>query len=71
MAIQAQIGYQTLQLAVLLAKLAQLPQFVQTKPRILPFPKIETLLTDAVLTADLHDCRTRLCLAQHTQNLLL
>jgi len=68
--IEAEVGHQPLQLVVLFPKLPQLPQFVQTKTRILLLPQIEALLADSMFTADLDHCRSCFCLPQYPQNLL-
>jgi len=49
MPIETEVRDQALQFAVLLAKLAQLPQLAQTQTGILPLPQIKALLADACL----------------------
>src|SRR3569833_37970 len=68
--IEAEIGDQPLQLVVLFAQLTQLPQLVQTEPRILLLPEIKALLTDAVLAAYLDYSGTCFGFPQYAQNLL-
>ena len=44
MPIQTEVRDQTLQLAVFIAKLPQLPQLAKTKARIRPLPQVKALL---------------------------
>jgi hypothetical protein len=68
--VQTQIGHQALQLAVLITELPQLSQFVQPEPRILLLPKINALLTDAMLAANLDHGRPGFSFPKRPQNLL-
>ena len=51
--VQAQVGHELLQLAVLFFKLLETPQFRDTEPDVLLLPTVERLLRNPHLSGDL------------------
>ena len=69
--VQAQIGHDLLEFAVLFIKVAQAPQFGRANAAIALLPDIKGRLADALLATDLLDSRTQLGLLESKGNLLL